>query len=172
MPDLWVVPFQDKSLEAVIQRCSAKKMFLISKNSQENTCARVSFLIKSKFSCEENFAVSRFFCQIAKFNSREYQDFLPSTKFYSTNFLNFFDQPRNLFPPDSNFENLEILMNGVPIKYDNSLMKVKKSNKSRLNSLLQLWSLFMRNGLSISKITWPDPKGNKLFQVAGRLQRS
>ena len=172
MPDLWVVPFQDKSLEAVIQRCSAKKMFLISKNSQENTCARVSFLIKSKFSCEENFEVSRFFSQIAKFNSREYQDFLPSTKFYSTNFLNFFDQPRNLFPPDSNFENLEILMNGVPIKYDNSLMKVKKSNKSRLNSLLQLWSLFMRNGLSISKITWPDPKGNKLFQVAGRLQRS
>ena len=43
MPDLWVVPFQDKSLEAVIQRCSAKKMFLISKNSQENTCASLFF---------------------------------------------------------------------------------------------------------------------------------
>ena len=33
--------------EAVTRRCSVKKMFLeISQNSQENTCARVSFLIK------------------------------------------------------------------------------------------------------------------------------
>ena len=33
--------------EAVIQRCSVKKMFIeISQNSQGNTCARVSFLIK------------------------------------------------------------------------------------------------------------------------------
>ena len=33
--------------EAVVQRCSVKKVFLeISINSQENTCARVSFLIK------------------------------------------------------------------------------------------------------------------------------
>ena len=33
--------------EAVVQRCSVKKMFLeISQNSQENNCARVSFLIK------------------------------------------------------------------------------------------------------------------------------
>ena len=33
--------------EAVTQRCSIKKVFLeISQNSQENTCARVSFLIK------------------------------------------------------------------------------------------------------------------------------
>ena len=33
--------------EAFIRRCSVKKMFLeISQNSQENTCARASFLIK------------------------------------------------------------------------------------------------------------------------------
>ena len=33
--------------EALVQRCSVKKMFLeISQNSQENNCARVSFLIK------------------------------------------------------------------------------------------------------------------------------
>ena len=33
--------------EAVVQRCSVKKVFLeISQNSQENTFARVSFLIK------------------------------------------------------------------------------------------------------------------------------
>ena len=33
--------------EAVVQRCSVKKVFLeISQNSQENTCARVTFLIK------------------------------------------------------------------------------------------------------------------------------
>ena len=34
-------------LEAVVRRCSVRKVFLeISQNSQENTCARVSFLIK------------------------------------------------------------------------------------------------------------------------------
>ena len=44
--------------EAVVQRCSVKKAFLeISQNSQENTCARVSFLRKL-FSCE--------FCEISK----------------------------------------------------------------------------------------------------------
>ena len=33
--------------EAVVQRCSVKKVFLeISQNSQENTCARVSFFNK------------------------------------------------------------------------------------------------------------------------------
>ena len=35
------------SSEAVAQRCSVKKLFLeISQNSQENTCARVSLLLK------------------------------------------------------------------------------------------------------------------------------
>ena len=35
--------------EAVVQRCSVKEVFLeISQNSQENTCARASFLIKLK----------------------------------------------------------------------------------------------------------------------------
>ena len=62
------------SSEAVARRCSVKKVFSeISKNSQENTCARVSFLIKlpaeacnfikretlgQVFSCE--------FCKISK----------------------------------------------------------------------------------------------------------
>ena len=33
--------------EAIVQMCSVKKMFLkLSQNSQENTCASVSFLIK------------------------------------------------------------------------------------------------------------------------------
>ena len=37
--------------EAVVQRCSVKKVFLeISQNSQANTCARVSFYINSTFS--------------------------------------------------------------------------------------------------------------------------
>ena len=36
-----------KYTEAVAQRCSVKKVFLeISQNSQENTCARVSFFKK------------------------------------------------------------------------------------------------------------------------------
>ena len=37
----------DSYLEAVVQRCSVKRVFSeISQNPQENTCARVSFLIK------------------------------------------------------------------------------------------------------------------------------
>ena len=40
------IGFKD-SKEAVARTCSIKKVFLeISQNSQENTCARVSFLIK------------------------------------------------------------------------------------------------------------------------------
>ena len=39
--------FHVYALEAVVRRCSLKKMFLkISQNSQENTCARVSFFNK------------------------------------------------------------------------------------------------------------------------------
>ena len=63
-----------RGTEAVFRRCSVKKVFLeISQNAQENTCARVSFLIKLQagacnfikkeilaqvFSCE--------FCEISK----------------------------------------------------------------------------------------------------------
>ena len=39
-------PLLNKKKEAAVQRCSVKNVFLeISQNSQENTCARVSFLI-------------------------------------------------------------------------------------------------------------------------------
>ena len=38
------------SAEAVVQRCSVKKMFLkISQNSQDNTCVRVSFFQSQLF---------------------------------------------------------------------------------------------------------------------------
>ena len=48
---------EEEGAEAVVWRCSAagsvEKMFLeISQNSQENTCARVSFLIKLQAFCE------------------------------------------------------------------------------------------------------------------------
>ena len=65
--------------EVIVQRCSTKKVFLeVSKNSQENTCARVSFLcnfIKKEsltqvFSCE--------CCEISK-NTFSYECFLQST---------------------------------------------------------------------------------------------
>ena len=43
----WCFSFYVIYLEAVVQRCSVKKVFLaISQNSQENTCARVSSLKK------------------------------------------------------------------------------------------------------------------------------
>ena len=44
-------------LEAVAQRCSAKKVFLeISHNSQESTCVRVSFVTKLQTSGFETMA--------------------------------------------------------------------------------------------------------------------
>ena len=68
--------FLTRGAEAVVRRCSVKKVFLeISQNSQENTCARVSFFNKvagkacnfikkesltQVFSCE--------FCEISKNN--------------------------------------------------------------------------------------------------------
>ena len=46
--------FYFHSTEAVVQRCSVKKVFLgISQKSQENTCARVSFSIKLQASRPE-----------------------------------------------------------------------------------------------------------------------
>ena len=42
-----VAPLNNSCTEAVVQRCSVKEVFLeISKNSQENTCTRVTFLKK------------------------------------------------------------------------------------------------------------------------------
>ena len=44
---LYIYTLRFKSAEAVVRRCSVEKAWLeISQNSQENTCARVSFLIK------------------------------------------------------------------------------------------------------------------------------
>ena len=55
--------FQSGFTEVVAWRCSVKKMFLnILQNSQENTCARVSFLIKlqtSGFDSESTFWIQK-----------------------------------------------------------------------------------------------------------------
>ena len=84
-------------LEAVVQRCSVKKMFReTSQNSQENTCARVSLLNKvaGPIGVLRNFAKSQrcrpirnfFHVQFAKFvrtffshNISDYCVFLPIT---------------------------------------------------------------------------------------------
>ena len=47
--------------EAVVRRCFVKKLFLeISQNSQENTCARASFLIKlqAAFAASESITIT------------------------------------------------------------------------------------------------------------------
>ena len=67
-----MIPEQPRSFykKAVVQRCSVKKAFLeISQNSQENTCARVSFLIKMQaynFIKKETLAQA-FSCESSKF---------------------------------------------------------------------------------------------------------
>ena len=50
---MWV----NVNIEAVVQRCSVKKVFFeIAQNSQENTCARVSFLIKLSETLKNTFS--------------------------------------------------------------------------------------------------------------------
>ena len=88
-----------------------------------------SITLLSKIFAGRKFRGFAIFCQIAKFNSREYQYFFANHEISFREFLKVFGLPRN-----SNFENPKILINGIPIKYDNSLMKVKKSSKSRLKS--------------------------------------
>ena len=52
----WVERKRDRQTETVTRRCSVKKLFLKnSQNSQENTCAGVSFLVKSLFFKSLNF---------------------------------------------------------------------------------------------------------------------
>ena len=55
----YVLMFSKNGVMFCTVRCSVKKVFLeILQNSQENICARVSFLINCMFSCE--------FCEISK----------------------------------------------------------------------------------------------------------
>ena len=54
------------TLETVDQRCSVKKVFLkISQNSQENTSARVSFVIKCRPQADGCFCNLHNFCSSA-----------------------------------------------------------------------------------------------------------
>ena len=64
--------------EAVVRRCSIKKMFLkISKNSQENTCARVSFLIKLQAKAAKETLAQVFSCEFfATFKSTFFTEHL------------------------------------------------------------------------------------------------
>ena len=68
------------SIEAAIRGVLWKKVFLkISQNSQENTCARASFLIKLVFSCE--------FCEI--FKNTFFTEHLWTNPFRSSSFHSF-----------------------------------------------------------------------------------
>ena len=63
--------------EAVVRKCSVKNIFLeISQNSQENTCVRVSFLIKLQAAC--NFIKKETLAQVF---SREFYKISKNTFF-------------------------------------------------------------------------------------------
>ena len=58
-----------RDAEAVVRKCSVKEVFLkILQNSQENTCARASFLIKLQFIKKQTLAqvFSCEFCELFK----------------------------------------------------------------------------------------------------------
>ena len=70
--------------EAVVRRCSVKKLLLeISQNSQENTCARTSFLIKlqlfSIHCCFPSFQLCRVLGEQPFSNIEEARTFQPAT---------------------------------------------------------------------------------------------
>ena len=53
--------------EAVVRMCSVKKVFLeISENSQENTCARVSFIIKLQAFMKKEALAQVFSCEFSE----------------------------------------------------------------------------------------------------------
>ena len=59
--------------EAVAQTCSVKKVFLeISQNSQENTCARVSFLIKLQALGKKETLAQVFSCVICEISKNTF----------------------------------------------------------------------------------------------------
>ena len=58
--------------KAVAQTCSVKKVFFeISQNSQENSCARVSFLIKLQAAC--NFIKKETLAQVFSFEFSKFR---------------------------------------------------------------------------------------------------
>ena len=68
---LWTAASRVFLLEAVVQRCSVKKVFLkISQNSEESTCDRVSFLVKIFFLFKNLMTLVKVFsfafCEISK----------------------------------------------------------------------------------------------------------
>ena len=64
-------------IEAIARRCSLKKVFFeISQNSQENTCPRVSFLIKLQASAckfiNKDTLTQVFFCEICEISQNNF----------------------------------------------------------------------------------------------------
>ena len=60
-------------IEAIVERCSVKNVFLeISQNSQENTCARVSFLIKFSTSSLKKRLWTCVFCEFCEISKNTY----------------------------------------------------------------------------------------------------
>ena len=64
---------KDYPSEAVVQSCSVKKVFLeISQNSQENTCARDSFLIKLQTLLKKESLAQVFSCEFWKISKNNF----------------------------------------------------------------------------------------------------
>ena len=78
-------------IEAVAQRCSVKKVFFeISQNSQENTCAEVSFLIKLQ-ACYHHIETSQLICYDGNMPATLKKE--TSAQVFSVNFVKFLRTP-------------------------------------------------------------------------------
>ena len=124
--------------EAVVQRCSVKKVFLeISQNSRENTCARVSFLLKL-LAC--NFIKKE---TLAKVFSCEFYEIFKSSFFYRTPLVTAF----------ANSKKLQFMILGkggrLSVTLNISKIKIRESQKVMLSGLTIDHCLTFKNHIDI-----------------------
>ena len=102
----WDVHYDDKKTMANFrsshQRCSVKKVFLeVSQNSQENTCARVSFF--NKAAAWKHLCQSLFFDKVANFIKKRDS----GTGVFMWILWNFWEHLFHRTPPDDGFLNFK-----------------------------------------------------------------
>ena len=84
---------EDHSISSFVTKIKQWKPIACPCTTFKSYIGRVGYIKVSEYFIVRNFRGKKeilrfrdFFCQITKFNSREYQDFLPTAKFYSANF--------------------------------------------------------------------------------------
>ena len=133
--------------EAVVRKCSVKRLFLnILQNSEENTCARVSFYEKLQVDyCRKEVAAHVFSYKIYEiFKNIFFKEHLRTTgsgyEVFSRNFLHIFQKHLELFEKDFFCNNKPLFAVGAWLSY---IMKPRQVDKSSYRTKQRLhWQSF------------------------------